>query len=312
MTFSDPPPTLDPVAAACWAARPHVQASAWLHEEIASRMQQRLDFIRLQPGCWLHWEPLRGGLQAHRDLLARYPQAEVWLYSDRPVEAEHVLRATRAPWWHGARWRRSRVHLGQPAAGSAQMVWANMALHQAADPVALLGAWHQALAVDGFLMFSCFGPDTLRELRQVYTELGWPAAAQDFTDMHDWGDMLVHAGYAEPVMDMERITLSYETPERLLAELRELGRNLHPERFAGLRGRGWLRRLHQALQGLARHDQQGRLCLSFEVIYGHALKPAPRPRLQARTEIGLTDMRQMLGRKPQGSSSEIRKESRGV
>ena len=152
-------------------------------------------------------------------------------------------------------------------------------------------------------MFSCLGPDTLRELAEVYQANGWSPASHAFTDMHDWGDMLVQAGFAEPVMDMERITLTYETPERLLAELRELGRNLHPGRFAGLRGRGWLRRLHQALQGLARPDQAGRLCLTFEVIYGHALKPAPRARLQSRTEIGLADMRQMLGRKPLSPSS---------
>ena len=77
-------------------------------------------------------------------------------------------------------------------------------------------------------MFSCLGPDTLRELRGLYRALGWPPPAHDFTDMHDWGDMLVHAGFAEPVMDMERITLTWETPQRLLEELRELGANLHP------------------------------------------------------------------------------------
>ena len=302
MTSSDRPPTLDPVAAARWAIGPApvVQGSAWLHEEIAARMRDRLDYIRLQPQRWLHWEPLRGGLQAHRDLLARYPKAQVWLQAGQPDEVRRVLQATRDPWWRWSRWRSgTRAQAGLPPQGMVQMVWSNMALHLAPDPGALLATWHALLEVDGFLMFSCFGPDTLMELRALYAGLGWPAPAQEFTDMHDWGDMLVQAGFAEPVMDMERITLTYETPERLLAELRELGRNLHPGRFAGLRGRGWLKRLHLALQGLARPDQAGRLCLSFEVIYGHALKPAPRPRLQARTEIGLTDMRQMLGRKPQ-------------
>jgi malonyl-CoA O-methyltransferase len=177
------------------------------------------------------------------------------------------------------------------------MLWANMLLHHAADPQALIAAWHRALAVDGFLMFSCFGPDTLRELRQVYAQEGWPAPAHEFTDMHDWGDMLVHAGFAEPVMDMERITLSYETPERLLAELRELGRNLHVQRFAGLRGRRWRAQLLQALQALARPDEQGRLCLTFEVVYGHALKPMARHKVRSESQIGLEDMRQMLGAK---------------
>jgi malonyl-CoA O-methyltransferase len=178
-----------------------------------------------------------------------------------------------------------------------------MALHMAADPQALIGRWHEALAVDGFLMFSCFGPDTLRELRSLYQELGWPAPAHEYTDMHDWGDMLVAAGFAEPVMDMERIELTFETPERLLQELRELGRNLHPGRFAGLRGRGWRARLLQALRRLADPEQDGRLRLTFEIIYGHAFKPAPRLPVGGETRFSVEELRASLiqgkaGRRP--------------
>jgi len=174
------------------------------------------------------------------------------------------------------------------------MVWANMLLHQVADPQALIGQWHRALAVDGFLMFSCLGPDTLRELRAVHAAMGWPAPAHEFTDMHDWGDMLVQAGFAEPVMDMERITLTFDTPERLLQELRELGRNLHAGRFDGLRGRGWQRQWLQAVAEKGERDREGRLKLTFEVIYGHALKPQARPKMLPESLIGLDDMRQML------------------
>jgi malonyl-CoA O-methyltransferase len=95
-------------------------------------------------------------------------------------------------------------------------------------------------------------------------------------------------------MDMERLTLTFETPERLLAELRSLGRNLHRHRFQGLRGRQWHLDVLQSLQSLARPDQQGRLALTFEVVYGHAIKPAPKARLQAQTAISVHDMRQML------------------
>jgi malonyl-CoA O-methyltransferase len=174
------------------------------------------------------------------------------------------------------------------------MLWANMQLHTSAHPQNLLNTWHKALAVDGFLMFSCLGPDTLRELREAYAQQGWPEPAHEFTDMHDWGDMLVEAGFAEPVMDMERITLTYETPERLLAELRHWGRNLHVQRFAGLRGRRWLEQLKQVLMTLARPEEGGRLRLSFEIVYGHALKPSPRIPVSAQTAIGLDQMRKML------------------
>jgi malonyl-CoA O-methyltransferase len=113
--------------------------------------------------------------------------------------------------------------------------------------------------------------------------------------MHDWGDMLVQAGFAEPVMDMERITLSFSSPATLLAELRGLGRNLHPQRFGALRGRAWHCALHHAIAaGLADPAQSGRLSLTFEIIYGHAFKPAPRMAVQGQTLIPLEQMRESL------------------
>jgi malonyl-CoA O-methyltransferase len=113
--------------------------------------------------------------------------------------------------------------------------------------------------------------------------------------MHDWGDMLVSAGFAEPVLDMERITLGFETPKRLLQELRQLGRNLHPARFAGLRGRGWLAQLHAQILGkLMEGAHDGQLKLTFEVIYGHALKPAKRLKLGPEVAMPLEDMRRAL------------------
>ena len=149
------------------------------------------------------------------------------------------------------------------------------------DPQALMREWLQGLAVDGFLMFSCLGPDTLRELRALYAALGWPAPSHEFTDMHDWGDMLVHGGFAEPVMDMERITLTWETPPRMLAELRELGANLHPERFPGLRGRRWRATLEAEI-GSRLRNEEGRIALTFEIVYGHALRPEPNARTAGR------------------------------
>jgi malonyl-CoA O-methyltransferase len=150
------------------------------------------------------------------------------------------------------------------------------------------------LAVDGFLMFSCLGPDTLRDLRQVYAQADWPEPAHEFTDMHDWGDMLVHSGFAEPVMDMERLTLTFESPERLLQELAGLGRNFHPQRFAALRGRHWKAHLLAAMLELMPRQPDGSWPLSFELIYGHAIKPAPRFKLEATSQVSLDEMRRML------------------
>ncbi|MCJ0762112.1 biotin synthase [Variovorax terrae] len=298
------PPTIDPVAAARWQ-RSAPALSPWLHEEVARRMEERLQWIRLQPQAWAHWEPVRGGLQAHALLSRRYPKSACYVAEVQAQRSSIAIKSIANPWWSPRRWSGAPTHFGLPPDAGVQMLWANMALHMAADPQALIAQWHRALATDGFLMFSCLGPDTVRELRGLYQALGWPAAGHEFTDMHDWGDMLVHAGFAEPVMDMERIVLTYETPARLLQDLRELGCNLHPQRFAALRGRGWRRELEQRLaQQLADPREGGRLALTFEIIYGHALKPAPKVRLSAHSAVSLQDMRAMLhgGRSGEGRS----------
>lgn len=289
------PPTIDPVAAARWQAQAPA-ASPWLHEEVARRMQDRLQWMAKAPQSWLDWEPVRGGLQAHALVAQRYPQAQSWVHEPQAQRAEAAHKALGKAWWSMERWAGKQPRFGLPAAGQeVDMLWANMQLHMAADPLALLAQWHKALAVDGFVMFSCLGPDTAQELRDAYQQAGWPAAGHSFTDMHDWGDMLVQSGFAEPVMDMERITLTFASPERLLQELRELGCNLHPQRFASLRGRQWRLDLHQLLDGALRlQEQDGQLALTFEVVYGHAYKPAPRVRAAGESSVPLDDMRAML------------------
>ena len=288
------PPTLDPTAVARWQ---HIAppTSPWLHEEVASRMLDRLQWIKLQPLTWAHWGAVRGGLQNHQKLVKKYPKSLCFVVESQLIHARAAIKNIAFPWWHPAGWFGKAARFEAPAPGSVDMLWANMTLHEASDPQALVASWHSALTVGGFLMFSCLGPDTAIELRDVYRQLGWPPAGHDLTDMHDWGDMLVVAGFAEPVMDMERITLTYETPARLLQELGELGRNFHPARFAGLRGRAWRTKLENELARQLKTGPDGRLSLTFEVIYGHALKAQPKVKVSALSSMSIQDMRSMLG-----------------
>jgi len=288
------PPTIDPVAAARWRQRPQSQ-SAWLHEEVARRMAQRLDWIVREPRHWLHWEPVRGGLVAQALLAQRYPQARGHVHAELPAERALAMRAAHA-WWSPRRWF-GRGAAAQASLQPVDLLWANMTLHQADEPLALMRRWHEALAPGGLLLFSCLGPDTLRELRILYQAQGWAAPAQEFTDMHDWGDMLLAAGFAEPVMDMERIVLTFDSPARLLRELRELGRNLHRQRHPVLRGRRWHGELLQALETLADPTRDGRLALTFEIIYGHAVQAPPRLQVAAETRIAVQDLRRHLAHK---------------
>ncbi len=290
---NDRPPTLDPIAVARWQ-RVAPAASPWLHEEVAQRMLDRLQWIKLKPQAWAHWGAVRGGLQAHRRLAEKYSNAECFVAEAQKEHAQTAINNIARPWWNPKRWSAPALRFEAPPAAGVDLLWANMALHEAADPQALLARWHEALHVGGFLMFSCLGPDSARELRAVYQALGWPPAGHELTDMHDWGDMLVQTGFAEPVMDMERITLTYETPQRMLQELRELGRNFHPGRFPALRSRAWQAQLLQTLAQHLPRQADGRFTLTFEVIYGHALKAPPKIRVSAQSAVSVQDMRAML------------------
>ena len=261
----------------------------WLHGEVARRMAERLPVIRQQPEVVIDWWAHAGGSQVV--LAQAYPRARLCCVESirtRPGQACSV-----APWWSAKRWRRAAAPLTEdevaPALG--QLLWANMMLHAVADPEQLMQHWRRALAVEGFLMFSTLGPDTLAGLRALYRDAGWGAAHAPFTDMHDWGDMLVGAGFADPVMDQERLTLTWATPEALVAELHTLGGNADPARFAGLRTPRWRARLLAALRERAGAD--GRIALEFELVYGHAFNPAPRAKLASETRVAVEDLRAM-------------------
>jgi malonyl-CoA O-methyltransferase len=288
-------PGLDPVAAARWLRLPRTH-SPWLHEEVASRMVERLQWFREAPTSWLHWEPLLGGLQGHARVRAALPDARCQVFSHDLTHAVHATREAAARSWNPLRRPRDFLPGQADPEQPVGLLWANMGLHTEPSPQALLAQWHRHLAPGGFLLMSCLGPDSLSELREVYLRSGWPAATHAFTDLHDWGDMLVQAGFAEPVMDMERLTLTYGSAQAMLDDLRQMGRNLASDRFAALRGRGWRRAL---LEGIERHgarDTDGRLRLGFEIIYGHAVKAEPRAR-SGQTTLPLDEVREQLKRR---------------
>jgi malonyl-CoA O-methyltransferase len=263
----------------------------WLHQETARRMAERLEWIRYQPEQVLDWSGAAGA--SLPVLSTAYPRAGLTQVDERLLlEAPEV----RLPWWR--RWRAAApavrtVAVDEVPAASAGLVWSNMRLHFEPDPQPLLQAWRRALAPGGFLMFSTLGPGSLDLLRQLYGSAGWGAPHAPFVDMHDLGDMLVANGFAEPVMDQETINLDYRSPQALVAELRSLGANLDPKRFAGLRTPRWRDQLHERLA--QRVSIHGSLRLQVELVYGHAFRSADAgPRVEPHTQIELNDMKLML------------------
>ena len=243
-------------------------------------MLERLDYVKLAPRRVLD---AGSGPQREARLLARrYRGAEVIALDF----ARGLLRAGKSRFTFFERNSPRPVcadFLRLPlAAASIDLVWSNMVLHWAADPLAALREFHRVLAVDGLLMFSTLGPDTLAELRAA----AGAARVHPFADMHDLGDMLLAAGFAEPVMDMERITLVYADGAALLADLRASGQTCAlagrvGEKRRGLAGRGFLASLHARLAAQLR---EGKLPVNFEVVYGHAWRAPARRGPKQRSE----------------------------
>lgn len=268
------------------------EASPWLHEEVARRMAERLSYIKMQPQRILQWSPFLGGGSA--ELAQAYPQAQQVLVESEPELQARSTALHKKPWWQA--WKSAaaaKVLSPQELAGQQfQLLWANMDLHSHSDLPQILSLWNASLDVDGFVMFSCLGPDSFVELRRIFETRAWGRAGPEWWDMHDIGDLLVQAGFGDPVMDQERIQLTWADPKSLLKDLRALGGNIAPARFAGCRGKTWHQELLQALESLRAAD--GRLKLSVEIVYGHAFKPPPRLRVSAETSVTLDQMRAML------------------
>ena len=254
------------------AARTYDEVAV-LQREIGSRMLERLDYVRIEPECVLD---LGCGTGASLTALhQRYPYA-------RLIGAD-----LSAPMLQASRAQRSRLRWLLPflrghdtplvaadatllpfAPRSISLLWSNLMLHWLDDPLAAFREAYRLLDVGGLLMFSTFGPDTLKELRASFSD-GY-AHTQHFTDLHDYGDMLLACGFADPVMDAEVLTMTYPGVDALLADLRQSGSACAmQDRRRGLTGRAqWA----GARAAYARLSRDGRLPATVEVVYGHAWK----------------------------------------
>ncbi|NJD25802.1 MAG: methyltransferase domain-containing protein [Betaproteobacteria bacterium] len=260
--------------------------------EIDRRMQERLDFVKIDPLRIVDLGCSRGG--SHAGLAARYPQAQIVGVDGAPamLAAGHVPIPGWQRWLGLARGATMQRVAGDATnlplkSGSTALVWSNLLLHWLDDPLPALVEAHRVLETGGLFMFSTLGPDTLKELRAAFSD-GY-AHTQRFADMHDLGDMLVASGFADPVMDMETLTLTYAGFDDMLAELRSAGSAcaMHARRH-GLTGRGVWQRARAAYEGMAR---DGKLPATFEVVYGHAWKAAPKKTADGAAIVSLDGLR---------------------
>ncbi len=157
------------------------------------------------------------------------------------------------------------------ADNSVGMVWSNLALQWCNDLDVAFGEFARVLQPEGLVMFSTFGPDTLKELRAA-TQNGSTHVSR-FIDMHDIGDALIRCGFSAPALDVESYTLTYDDVKAVMIDLKKIGaHNATAGRNRGLAGKGFMQNLTQNYEqfrtGLK--EEGGKLPATFEVIYGHA------------------------------------------
>ncbi|MDB5807962.1 MAG: Malonyl-[acyl-carrier protein] O-methyltransferase [Betaproteobacteria bacterium] len=250
-------------------------AAAVLQHEVCRRMLSRLEFVKLQPAAILDAGCGTGNVLP--DFYARFPRAQLCALDIAPA----MLREARghAPWLKRVLGRGMLPVCGDIEhlplkSGAFDLVWSNLALQWVNDPPHAFIELRRALAPGGLLMFSTLGPDTLKELRAAYADTDRYTHVNRFIDMHDVGDMLVHAGFADPVMDMEYITLTYADVRALMHDLKAIGaHNANAGRRPGMTARATLAAVERNYERFRKDD---RLPATFEVIYGHAWVPQKR------------------------------------
>ena len=265
------------VARAFGRAAASYDAHAALQREVQTRLDERLDLMSIRPARILDAGCGTGlGL---RLLQARYPAAErigldlalPMLQAARGRQHEAGLTGLVKRLLPGAA-RESHVcgdiERLPLTRSSIDLVWSSLALQWASEPEAAFRELHRVIAPGGLLLFATFGPDTLKELRQAFAQVDGGSHVSRFLDMHDLGDMLVHAGFQHPVMEMEMFTLTYVDLKSLMRDLKGIGaHNAALDRARGMMGKSAWQKLEQAYEG---HRKHGRLPASYEVIYGHA------------------------------------------
>jgi len=264
-------------------------AAAVLQTEVRDNLLQRLDLMKLAPRVAV--DAGAGTGHASRALIRRYPKALVIALDSSAGMLQAAGR--QQPWLR----RFSRVCADAErlplADGSVDLILSNLML-QWCDPDPVFAEFRRVLAPHGLLSFTTLGPDTLRELRSAWREVDSRTHVNQFIDMHDIGDALVRAGFASPVLDVERYTLTYLDVRRVAADLKATGaHNATMGRAKGLTGRRQFAALQTAYEAFR---QDGRLPATYEVVFGHAWTPAGNSRRggQDGATVSLDDVRQQL------------------
>lgn len=238
-------------------------AAAVLQNEIGSRLLSRLDFIKLQPKRLLDLGSGTGYIT--KNILKKYPKSECHAADI----AFNMAKKTK----QYESWRRKVYAVCTDAdnlpyaTGSFDMVVSNLMLQWCDDLTTTFTGINRILASEGSFMFSSFGTDTMFELRESWKAVDDYEHTHQFVDMHDMGDDLMKAGFQQPVLDMEKITLTYTSLPAMFRDIKTIGAtNASLHRNKGLTGKGAFKKLEAAYEEF--RTAEGLYPLTYEVVYG--------------------------------------------
>lgn len=251
---------------------------AVMQREIGQRLLHRFDLMLIEPqvvldiGC--------GTGVATMDLAKRYRKAQI-------IALDFALPMLIETRKRGSWWRRPRCVCADQenlplADDSVDLIYSNASLQWSNDLEHTFSEFMRVLRPGGVVAFTTFGPDTLKELRMAWAEADGGSHVSQFIDMHQVGDSLVNSSFAEPVLDVDRMTLTYDHVDGLMQDLKILGaHNANRDRSRGLTGKGRMNRMRESYE---KFRSDGKLPASYEVIYAHAWVPDQKQ----KSEHGVT------------------------
>ena len=242
--------------------------AAVLQHEVGRRLQGRLDFINFTPerildlGCGTGRNTAALGKRFRKAKIVACDLAMAMLKQSR----------RRAGWFSRQRQVCGDAEALPFADDSFDLIFSSLAIQWCQDLPHTFGEFRRILRPGGLLLFTTFGPDTLKELRASWSAVDGHNHVNAFIDMHDIGDAMIQAGLAHPVMDGENIILTYSQATDLMRELKAIGaHNVTSGRNHSLTGKTRINKVKTAYEQF--RDRDGRLPATYEVLYGHAWAP---------------------------------------
>ncbi len=264
-------------------------AAAVLQAEIRTLLLERLTLTALTPALVV--DAGAGTGHASYVLKRRYPKAQVVA-----IDAAHgMLRVAekQSSWWRPISRVCASLYALPLATASVDLIISNLALHWC-DPEAVFAEFRRVLAPQGFLSFTSFGPETLRELRTAWAQIDSYDHVNTFIDMHDLGDALVRAGFKGPVLDMDRYTLKYKDVSALTQDLKAMGTT----RVLGHRQKGLTSSIKPRRMAAVYEEyrQGGLLPATYEIVFGQAWAPTANTQTRAGIDatVSLQEMKRQL------------------